>query len=247
MQHFFVPPSQAGETEIKITGSDVNHMKNVLRMKPGEEVSVSDGNNCRYLCRIKEYADDGEEAVLTIVNRQENDTELSSKIYLFQGLPKQEKMELIVQKAVELGVYQIIPVAMKRCVVRLDEKKAQKKTKRWQEISKSAAKQAGRGIVPEVRNVSAWKEALWAARELDVLLLPYELAKGMAETKEILASIRPGSSIGIFIGPEGGFEKEEVEEAMAAGARPVTLGRRILRTETAGITTLSVLMFQLEE
>ena len=247
MYLFFVDRGDIGETEGRITGSDVNHIKNVLRMKPGEEVSVSDGNNCRYLCRIKEYADDGEEAVLTIVNRQENDTELSSKIYLFQGLPKQEKMELIVQKAVELGVYQIIPVAMKRCVVRLDEKKAQKKTKRWQEISKSAAKQAGRGIVPEVRNVSAWKEALWAARELDVLLLPYELAKGMAETKEILASIRPGSSIGIFIGPEGGFEKEEVEEAMAAGARPVTLGRRILRTETAGITTLSVLMFQLEE
>ena len=137
MQHFFVPPSQVEETEIVIRGSDVNHMKNVLRMKPGEEVSVSDGNNCRYLCRITEYMETGE-AILTVIQREENDTELPSKIYLFQGLPKQEKMEFIVQKAVELGVYQIIPVALKRCVVKLDEKKARKKVSRWQEISKSA-------------------------------------------------------------------------------------------------------------
>lgn len=247
MQHFFVPPSQAGEAEIRITGSDVNHMKNVLRMKAGEKVTVSDGNNRRYLCKIREYSDTGEEAFLTVIERLENDTELPSKIYLFQGLPKQDKMELIVQKAVELGVYQIIPVAMKRCVVKFDEKKAQKKTKRWQDISESAAKQAGRGIVPEVKEVLAWKEALAAAEKLDVLLLPYELARGMADTKKLLASLHPGQSVGVFIGPEGGFEKAEVEEALAAGAHAVTLGKRILRTETAGITTLSVLMFQLEE
>ncbi|MCI8559679.1 MAG: 16S rRNA (uracil(1498)-N(3))-methyltransferase [Dorea sp.] len=246
MQHFFVPPSQVEETEIMITGSDVNHMKNVLRMRPGEEVSVSDGNNCHYLCRIKEYEGTAE-AVLDIVQRQENDTELSSKIYLFQGLPKQDKMELIVQKAVELGVYQIIPVATKRCVVRLDEKKAEKKIKRWQEISKSAAKQSGRGLVPEIKNVLSWQEALREGKALDVLLIPYELEEGMAKTKEILAAICPGQSVGIFIGPEGGFEKEEVLEALEAGAEAITLGRRILRTETAGITTLSVLMFQLEE
>lgn len=246
MQHFFVPPSQVEETEIIITGSDVNHMKNVLRMKPGEEVSVSDGNNCRYLCRVKEYMETGE-AVLTITERQDNDTELPSKIYLFQGLPKYDKMDLIVQKAVELGAYQIIPVATKRCVVKLDEKKAQKKTERWQEIAKSAAKQSGRGFVPEVKAVLLWTEALKAAKELDVLLIPYELAEGMAKTKELIASICPGQSIGIFIGPEGGFEKAEVADALAAGAEAITLGRRILRTETAGITTLSVLMFQLEE
>lgn len=246
MQHFFVPPSQVEETEIIITGSDVNHMKNVLRMKQGEEVSVSDGNNCRYLCRVKEYTKTGE-AVLAITERQENDTELSSRIYLFQGLPKQDKMEFIVQKAVELGVYQIIPVAAKRCVVKLDEKKARKKTERWQEISKSAAKQSGRGLVPEVKGVMSWKEALRMAAGLDVLLIPYELAEGMASTKDVLASIRPGKSVGIFIGPEGGFEKAEVLEAMGAGAKVLTLGRRILRTETAGIAILSVLMFQLEE
>ncbi|MBC5743888.1 16S rRNA (uracil(1498)-N(3))-methyltransferase [Lachnospiraceae bacterium MD308] len=246
MQHFFVPPSQVEETEIVIRGSDVNHMKNVLRMKPGEEVSVSDGNNCRYLCRITEYMETGE-AILTVIQREENDTELPSKIYLFQGLPKQEKMEFIVQKAVELGVYQIIPVALKRCVVKLDEKKARKKVSRWQEISKSAAKQSGRGIVPEVKNVLSWKEALELAAKLDVRLIPYELAEGMDKTKKLLAAIQPGQSIGIFIGPEGGFEKAEVSEALEKGAEAVTLGRRILRTETAGITTLSVLMFQLEE
>ncbi len=221
-------------------------MKNVLRMKPGEEVSVSDGNNCRYLCRITEYMETGE-AILTVIQREENDTELPSKIYLFQGLPKQEKMEFIVQKAVELGVYQIIPVALKRCVVKLDEKKARKKVSRWQEISKSAAKQSGRGIVPEVKNVLSWKEALELAAKLDVRLIPYELAEGMDKTKKLLAAIQPGQSIGIFIGPEGGFEKAEVSEALEKGAEAVTLGRRILRTETAGITTLSVLMFQLEE
>ena len=246
MQHFFVPPSQVEETEIVIRGSDVNHMKNVLRMKPGEEVSVSDGNNCRYLCRITEYMETGE-AILTVIQREENDTELPSKIYLFQGLPKQEKMEFIVQKAVELGVYQIIPVALKRCVVKLDEKKARKKVSRWQEISKSAAKQSGRGIVPEVKNVLSWKEALELAAKLDVRLIPYELAEGMDKTKKLLAAIQPGQAIGIFIGPEGGFEKAEVSEALEKGAEAVTLGRRILRTETAGITTLSVLMFQLEE
>lgn len=245
MQHFFVPPAQVGETEIIIQGSDVNHLRNVLRMRPGEELSVCDGNNCRYLCSIKEYAEDT--AILTITERQENDTELPSKIYLFQGLPKQDKMEFIVQKAVELGVYKVIPIITRRCVVKLDEKKAQKKTERWQEISKSAAKQSGRGLVPEVTKVLSWKEALSAASDLDMLLIPYELAEGMSETKEILASLRPGQSIGVFIGPEGGFEKAEILEALEAGARAVTLGRRILRTETAGITTLSLLMFQLEE
>ena len=246
MYQFFADDAQIGKDFITITGPDVNHMKNVLRMKPGEEVSVSDGNNCRYLCRITEYMETGE-AILTVIQREENDTELPSKIYLFQGLPKQEKMEFIVQKAVELGVYQIIPVALKRCVVKLDEKKARKKVSRWQEISKSAAKQSGRGIVPEVKNVLSWKEALELAAKLDVRLIPYELAEGMDKTKKLLAAIQPGQSIGIFIGPEGGFEKAEVSEALEKGAEAVTLGRRILRTETAGITTLSVLMFQLEE
>lgn len=244
MQHFFVIPEQVGETEIYVTGQDVNHMKNVLRMKIGEQVEISDGNNKKYLCEVSAYEDD--QAVLKILETREADTELKSKLYLFQGLPKNDKMELIVQKAVELGAYEVIPVAMKRCVVKLDAKKAAKKVERWNSISESAAKQAGRSLIPKVSEVVSYQEALEKAKKLDVVLVPYELAEGMAETKQLLHQIQPRQSVGIFIGPEGGFEREEVEQAMADGAHPVTLGRRILRTETAGFTMLSILMFELE-
>ncbi len=244
MQHFFVTPEQVKGEYIFVEGSDVNHMKNVLRMRVGEEVTVSDGNNLQYFCVVDHYEES--EAVLKIIKENDVDTELSSKIYLFQGLPKQDKMELIVQKAVELGAYSIVPVATKRCVVKLDDKKAKKKVERWQQISESAAKQAGRGYIPTVSNVCSFKEALQFSKELDVVLIPYELAKGMNETKKIISEIKPGQSVGIFIGPEGGFEKEEVELAIGNGAKAITLGKRILRTETAGLTTLSVLMFHLE-
>lgn len=245
MQHFFVTPCQVREKHIYIQGSDVNHMKNVLRMHPGERVTVSNGNNCRYLCEIKTYEE--AEAVLEIIEEYQSDTELVSRIYLFQGLPKQDKMELIIQKCVELGVYEVIPVTMKRCVVKLDDKKSGKKRDRWQQIAESAAKQAGRGIIPHVCTVMSYREALKKAEELDIVLIPYELAEGMEETKKIIGGIKPGQSIGIFIGPEGGFEKEEVEEAVKSGAVEITLGRRILRTETAGLAIISVLMFHLEE
>lgn len=244
MQHFFVTPDQVKEDMIFIEGSDVNHMKNVLRMYVGEEVAISDGNNLKYICVIDHYEEDM--AVLKITEEKSVDTELLSRIYLFQGLPKQDKMELIVQKAVELGAYQVIPVATKRCVVKLDDKKAKKKVERWQQIAESAAKQAGRGYIPEVNQMMSYKQALEFARTLDVVLVPYELAEGMVETKAIISSIEKGQSIGIFIGPEGGFEREEVEMAIESGAKAITLGKRILRTETAGLTTLSVLMFHLE-
>lgn len=244
MQHFFVIPEQVGETEIYVTGQDVNHMKNVLRMKIGEQVEISDGNNKKYLCEVSAYEE--EQAVLRILEIREADTELKSRLYLFQGLPKNDKMDLIVQKAVELGAYEVIPVSMKRCVVKLDAKKAAKKVERWNSISESAAKQAGRSIIPKVSDVVSYREALERAEQLDVVLVPYELEEGMAETKKLLHQIQPGQSVGIFIGPEGGFEREEVEQAIEAGAHPVTLGRRILRTETAGFTMLSILMFELE-
>ena len=244
MQHFFVSPQQVKEEKIYVEGSDVNHIKNVLRMKLGEKLTVNDGEGWEYLCEVESYESDM--AVLHIVEKSKAETELSSRIYLFQGLPKQDKMELIVQKAVELGAYQVIPVSTKRAVVKLDAKKAGKKVERWQQIAVSAAKQAGRGIVPTVGEVCTYAQALKMAEELDVVLIPYELAEGIEETKKIIAGIRPGQSVGVFIGPEGGFEEEEVKLAMEAGAKPVTLGRRILRTETAGLTTLSLLMFHLE-
>ena len=172
--------------------------------------------------------------------------ELPARIHLFQGLPKGDKMELIIQKAVELGAFSIIPVETKRCVVKLDVKKAAKKVVRWQQIAESAAKQSKRMLIPEIHEVMTYKQALEFAKQLDVKLIPYELAKGMKETREILSEIKPGQSVGIFIGPEGGFEEEEVAKALEAGAHAITLGRRILRTETAGLAILSVLMFQLE-
>lgn len=245
MQRFFVTPDQVGEDKIRIQGSDVNHMKNVLRMRPGEEVMVSDGNNRQYRCRVEDYPEG--EAVLAILEAGLVDTELPSRIYLFQGLPKQEKMELIVQKAVELGVCQVIPVQTRRCVVKLDAKKAAKKVQRWQQIAESAAKQAGRGYIPAVSEVMTFQEALAFSETLDIRLIPYELADGMDGTRKILDGIRPGQSVGIFIGPEGGFEKEEVGRAVEAGAMPITLGKRILRTETAGIAVLSILMYRLEK
>ena len=244
MQHFFVTPEQVKEEKIYIEGSDVNHIKNVLRMKVGEELQISDGNNKKYLCAIESMT--SEEVCLVIEEEQSADNELPSKIYLFQGLPKSDKMELIVQKAVELGAYEIVPVATKRAVVKLDEKKASKKVERWNSIAESGAKQSGRNRIPEVKQVCTFKEAIRYASELDVVLIPYELAEGMQETKTIISSIQPGQSIGIFIGPEGGFETEEVEFAMEQGAKPITLGKRILRTETAGLTTLSILMYHLE-
>lgn len=245
MHHFFVTPQQISGDKIRIEGGDVNHMKNVLRMKLHEKAEISDGESRTYLCEVEAYEEDV--AVLHILEEMEADTEPASKLYLFQGLPKSDKMELIVQKAVELGVYQVIPVAMKRSVVRLDDKKAAKKADRWNSIAESAAKQAGRSRIPEVTMPLSYNEALKMAEELDVTLLPYELAGGMEVTREVIRQIKSGQSVGIFIGPEGGFEPEEVDAAVSMGARVITLGRRILRTETAGLATLAVLMFELEQ
>ena len=244
MNQFFVEESQIQGSEIIIEGTDVNHIKNVLRMKTGEEVMISNGTDKHYICSIMTISE--QQVVAKIVDIDTNSTELPVKLYLFQGLPKADKMELIIQKAVELGAYEIIPVETKRCVVKLDGKKAAKKVERWQQIAESAAKQSKRILIPNVHQVLSFKEALKYAESMDIRLIPYELAKGMQETKEILAAIEQGQSIGIFIGPEGGFEEKEVEAAISEGAKPITLGKRILRTETAGLAILSVLMFQLE-
>ena len=245
MHHFFVTPQQISGDKIRIEGGDVNHLKNVLLMKLHEKAEISDGESRTYLCEVEAYEEDV--AILHILEEMEVDTEPASKLYLFQGLPKSDKMELIVQKAVELGVYQVIPVAMKRSVVRLDDKKAAKKADRWNSIAESAAKQAGRSRIPEVTMPLSYNEALKMAEELDVTLLPYELAGGMEVTREVIRQIKSGQSVGIFIGPEGGFEPEEVDAAVSMGAKVITLGRRILRTETAGLATLAVLMFELEQ
>lgn len=245
MYRFFVDKSQIGEHEIRITGTDVNHIRHVLRMRIGEPVYISCGDALEYTCQIRAYTED--EVIAEILYAQETGLELPSKVYLFQGLPKSDKMELIIQKAVELGAYAVIPMATKRSVVRLDKKKEENKRKRWQSISESAAKQAKRMIIPEIFPVYSFSEAVRYAETLDIRLIPYELAKDMEHTRRIFSEVAPGKSVGIFIGPEGGFAPEEIEEALADGLLPITLGKRILRTETAGMTVLSILMYLLEK
>lgn len=245
MHRFFVEPSQIGEKEIVITGPDVNHIRNVLRMRAGEELLAADGQGSEYRCILRELQDS--EIRAEICRKLSGSAELPSRITLFQGLPKSDKMDLIIQKCVELGVFRIVPVTTKRTVVKLDAKKEESRRKRWTAVSESAAKQSGRGIIPEISGVRGFKEAVEEAGELDVCLIPYEKAENMARTREILSGIPAGASIGVFIGPEGGFEEEEVREAMEAGARPITLGRRILRTETAGMAVLAMLGYLLEE
>ena len=239
-------PSQIQGSKIVRTGGDVNHIKNVLRMKAGEEIAVSNGvDGKEYRCDIEQITE--EEVICTVRLVKEDSAELPSKIYLFQGLPKADKMELIIQKAVELGVYEIIPVASKRAVVRLDEKRAKSKQSRWQGIAEAAAKQSKRGIIPEIKQVMSMKEAVsYAVSCTDVRLIPYELAEDMAKTKEVINGIKSGDSVAVFIGPEGGFEESEIAEAIAENIIPITLGKRILRTETAGLTVLSWLMYHLE-
>ncbi len=245
MYQFFVEASQIQGTKVVITGKDVNHIKNVLRMQPGEEIAVSNGEDGKeYRCGIEELYED--EIICTLRFVKEDGVELPSKIYLFQGLPKADKMELIVQKAVELGVYEIIPVATKRAVVKLDEKKAKSKIARWQTISEAAAKQSKRRIVPEIHSVMSFKEAVNFAKEMPVKVIPYELAEGMEKTRELISNLKPGEDIAVFIGPEGGFEESEIKLALENGIEPITLGKRILRTETAGFTVLSWIMYQLE-
>lgn len=248
MYQFFVETDQidvAGKSVI-IRGADVNHIKNVLRMRPGEEVAVSNGiDGKEYRCGILALEEDCVRLELRFI--KEDGVELPAKIYLFQGLPKADKMELIIQKAVELGAFQVIPVAMKRCVVKLDEKKADTKIKRWQGIAEAAAKQSKRGVIPTVAPVMSYAQAVKMASEMDLKLVPYELAEGMEQTKQLIESVEPGQQIAIFIGPEGGFDPEEIRIATETGIQPITLGKRILRTETAGFTTIAWLMYQLEK
>ena len=247
MYQFFVETNQIdiNNKSVIITGTDVNHIKNVLRMKIGEEIAVSNGQDGKeYRCGIAALEEDCVRCELRFI--KEDGVELPSKIYLFQGLPKADKMELVIQKAVELGVYQVIPVAAKRCVVKLDDKKAKSKIARWQGIAEAAAKQSKRGIIPQVADVMTFPQAVQMASSMGVKLIPYELAEGMNKTKEIIGNLKAGQDIAIFIGPEGGFDEKEVELALNNGIEPITLGKRILRTETAGFTVLSWIMYQLE-
>ena len=246
MYHFFVDSSAIGEGKVRITGADLNHMKNVLRMKPGEVVLISDGTGKDYNCQVETYTEG--EGILEILSENEDSRELPSRIWLFQGLPKSDKMEVIIQKAVELGAAGVIPVATRNAVVKLDAKKAESKVRRWQAIAESAAKQSKRSYIPQVGAVMSLKEAFSYIEEqkFDLCMIPYELEKGMDGTKQVLSRLASGQQIAVFIGPEGGFDEEEIRLALEKNVIPVSLGKRILRTETAGPAILALLMMKFE-
>ena len=258
MHHFFADPSCVEDGWIRIEGADAAHMGKVLRMRPGESLLVSDGKGRDYLCQVE--ALEREYARVRILEERQAGGELPARIWLFQGLPKSDKMDLIVQKAVELGAFGVVPTATKNAVVKLDEKKGEAKVRRWQAIARSAAEQSKRSCIPRVLPPMSLEEAFAFVRErqFGLCLIPYEEEQGMESMREALAAIgaggRPGpmnlqeagGDIGVFIGPEGGFDPEEVRRAIFQGIRPVSLGRRILRTETAGLAVLSLLMMKLE-
>lgn len=243
MFNFFAKEENRQGERFLIGGSDFNHIKNVLRMREGDEFLVSCGGES-HLCRLEKFFECELSALIIEENYQ--NTDLPIKIVLFQGLPKSDKMELIIQKAVELGVHSIVPTEMARCVVKLDDKKKRAKKERWQAIAESAAKQSKRSEIPEVCDALSYDEALKKATELDLFLVPYESKNGMLDTKEALSQIKSGMSVGILIGAEGGFDDAEIKKAESAGGKIISLGKRILRTETAAIAAAAMCMLYAE-
>ena len=243
MYNFFVKADNKKNDRYFISGNDFNHIKNVLRMGIGEQFLVS-CDNVSDLCEIQCIESDT--VIAKIISENYQDTNLPIKIHLFQGLPKSDKLELIIQKAVELGITSVTPVSMKRSIVKIDDKKKNSKRERWQAIAEAAAKQSKRTNVPEVCEVLSYKQMINVAKDLDLLLVPYECAEGMAATKDALSKIKGGMNVGIVIGPEGGFEPSEIDLATEAGGKIISLGSRILRCETAAITATAMCMLYSE-
>lgn len=243
MYNFFVDKCNQNGERFFITGQDYNHIKNVLRMSKGSAFLVS-CEGVSNLCEIESIENDT--VVALIKEKDYQNTELPIKIHLFQGLPKSDKLELIIQKAVELGVYSITPVAMKRSVVKIDEKKKKNKIERWQSIATSAAKQSKRNFVPQVCDILTYREMIATLSEYDTVLVPYECAEGVSSAKDALKQIKKGMLVAIVIGPEGGFDPVEIELAENSGGKVISLGSRILRTETAAITATAMCMLYSE-
>lgn len=239
MSRFFVPKEAINEREIIIRGSDANHISNVLRMKEGDKITVCDSKGNDYNCAIA--STNKNEIICKINSIEKSHTESEFKITLYQGMPKLDKMEFIIQKCVELGIYAFVPVITEHTVVKINDK-TDKKVERWQKISESAAKQCGRGIIPQIYSPMTLKNAIVDANKNDGILIPYE----NETTKSIKSFLKDfeGNSLAVFIGPEGGFSKSEIDWAINEGATTVTLGKRILRTETAAITASAVIMYE---
>lgn len=246
MRRFFTEPSNInGDTAVIL--EDAAHITRVLRLKPGDRVLLFDGTGYEYTAALT--ALDAKECTAHIIEKRFSLQEPKFKITIFQGIPKSGKMESIIQKSVELGVYAIVPTAMQRCVAKLDnEKKELEKQKRWNKVSKEAAKQCGRGLVPHVAKSMSFKEALGALRGFDLALMPYEELghSGDRSLKRVLQAVSP-VHVGVLIGPEGGFSDEEAALAKEAGLCMIGLGRRILRTETVASAIISMMMYEYDE
>lgn len=218
-----------------ITGDDAKHIGKVLRARIGERVTVCDMAGFDYECEIAEI---GEQVLLNVISKTPNETEPSVYVHLFQALPKSDKMEFIIQKAVELGISEITPVLSSRCVSRPDESKMQKKVRRWNAVAYEAAKQCGRGKISKVNEIINFDNAIKEAIKSEVPLIFYE--NGGERINGLISTAT--KSIAVFIGSEGGFEVGEIEKAQNVGIKTATLGKRILRCETAPISALSIIM-----
>lgn len=238
MPKFFTKPEYIHETTLQITGEDVAHISKVLRMQPGSRLTVCDGAGTDYTVSITSVAKDAVQAA--ILEKHACGAEPHVQITLFQALPKQGKMEYIIQKNTELGISRLVPVYTRRCVVKPSDK-----TERWAKIAEAAAKQSGRGIIPAIAPVMPFEAALLEMRKADLALMPYE-GETEARLKPLLKQHRP-ATISIFIGPEGGFDPSEIQAARRAGIATVTLGKRILRTETAAAAVIPIMMYEYEE
>jgi 16S rRNA (uracil1498-N3)-methyltransferase len=248
MPKFFVNKEYIKNEKIEILGEDVNHIKNVLRKNIKDKIEVcSVGSGQNYICEIQEI--EKERILCNIIEKTEGISEPCTYVHIYQGLPKSDKMELIIQKSVELGVSEITPVNMSRCIVKLDGKEQKKKIERWQKISEVAAKQSGRDIIPVINNICNVSEIAKQCKDYDLILLAYENEKeNKLKTEiELLKQLKKQNlKIAVIIGPEGGIAPEELEKIQKEGAKVITLGERILRTETVALNVLSVIMYEFE-
>lgn len=245
MPRFFVKTEQIRENQINIIGEDVKHIKNVLRKQIGDQLEICNqetGNT--YKCEITEIK---ETEIINNIIEETSNIEDKIKVDIYQGLPKADKMELIIQKSIELGANAIIPVEMKRCVVKLDAKTESKKNERWQKIAESAAKQSGRSTIPQIHRLAKIEDIIKQKDEYDAIIVCYENEKENYLKNELLKLKQKDEvRIAIVIGPEGGLEEKDVEHLKQNGAVIVTLGDRILRTETVALNLLSIIMYELE-
>ena len=251
MPKFFVENNQIKNDTIYIKDKDVNHIKKVLRKNIEDEITICNEDTKQdYLCKITNIEEN--EITCKILKELETNVESNIEVSIFQGLPKADKMELIIQKSVELGVHDITPIEMKRCVVKLKEKDKTKKIERWQKISEVAAKQCGRNYIPKINNIENLKEISEKIKDYDAVLVAYEEEKENTLKNELKLLKKDNQEnnkkikIAIVIGPEGGIDKEEINALEKNGAKIITLGKRILRTETVALNVLSIIMYELE-